>query len=354
MSSAPSRTDPSSTPEPTASTPGGQRPSNARVGQIAEFFLRTQVDGWVRFTAWASLIANSLLILTGGLVRLTGSGLGCPTWPRCTEASWTSTTEMGIHGAIEFGNRLLTFVLALVAVAAFLAVLRMRGQRQDFFFLTLILGLGIPLQAVVGGVTVLTGLNPWIVGIHFMISAVMIYLAAVYVGRTRRASLPAVAQRERPGQAGQAKAVIRSLAVVMGLLTLVTVYLGTLVTGTGPHSGDAGEVVRHTFDAVRITQAHVVPVYLLVAVVLTGLLVGRKRWPRTLTNAYAVVGGVVIFQGLVGYYQYFNGLPIIAVSLHLVGSALLVATVAFAMEKSFALTADPAMVPSSSATDPAH
>ncbi|WP_342453324.1 COX15/CtaA family protein, partial [Kocuria subflava] len=90
---------------------------------MSDFLFRTQVDGWVRATAWASLLANSLLILTGGLVRLTGSGLGCPTWPRCTDDSWTSTAAMGIHGAIEFGNRLLTFVLTLVAIAAFLAVI---------------------------------------------------------------------------------------------------------------------------------------------------------------------------------------------------------------------------------------
>lgn len=352
MSSAP--TNASSTPQqgsPTSPEPGpdGWKATKER---LRAFFLRTEVDGWVRFTAWGSLVANCLLILTGGLVRLTGSGLGCPTWPRCTEASWTSTTEMGIHGAIEFGNRLLTFVLAAVAIAAFLAVWRMRGQRQDFFFLTLILGLGIPLQAIVGGITVLTGLNPWIVGIHFMISAVMIYLAAIYVNRVRRASLSRVARLEAPGQVPEAKNVMRTSAVLLAGLTLVVVYLGTLVTGTGPHSGDSGDVVRHTFDAINITRAHVLPVYLVLALIAVSLVIGRTRWPRPVWNSYALVGAVVIFQGMVGFYQYFNGLPMVAVTLHLVGSALMVATVAFAVERAFAVTADPNMVPTSSLTDP--
>ncbi|MDO5617760.1 COX15/CtaA family protein [Kocuria sp.] len=324
------------------------------IGWASTFFLRTQVDGWVRLTAWASLIANSLLILTGGLVRLTGSGLGCPTWPRCTDESWTSTAEMGIHGAIEFGNRLLTFALAVVAILAFLAVLKMRRERRDFFLLTLVLGLGIPLQAVVGGITVITGLNPWIVGIHFMISAAMIYLAATYVNRVRRASLHHVDRLEAPGQGQHARGVIRAAAVLVGLLTLVIVYLGTLVTGTGPHSGDSGEVVRHTFDAVVITRFHAVPVYVLTAVIIGILVMGRRSWPRPVWNAYALVGAVVVFQAFIGFYQYFNGLPIVAVSAHLVGSALMVATVAFAVEKSFALTADPADVITSSVTDPTH
>lgn len=354
MSSAPARTPSSSSP---AHPDGGSGPEGKpeTLGQRASsFFLRTQVGGWVRLTAWASLLANSLLILTGGLVRLTGSGLGCPTWPRCTEESWTSTAEMGIHGAIEFGNRLLTFALAVVAILAFLAVLKMRRERRDFFLLTLVLGLGIPLQAVVGGITVWTGLNPWIVGIHFMISAAMIYLAATYVNRVRRASLHNIDRREQPGQAQHARSVIRGMAVVMGLLTLVIVYLGTLVTGTGPHSGDAGEVVRHTFDAVMITRAHAIPVYLLVALVIAALVMGRRSWPQPVWRAYALVGLVVVLQGMVGFYQYFNGLPIVAVSMHLVGSALMVAVVAFAVEKSFALTAHPADVTTSSVTDPTH
>ena len=162
-------------------------PSDVDVRDSGSLLLPTRVTPWVRRLAVASLVANALLILTGGLVRLTGSGLGCPTWPMCTDESWTNTPEMGMHGVIEFGNRLLTFVLALVAVLTFLSVLRLRHRHRDLFLLALLLGLGIPLQAVVGGIVVHTGLNPWLVGVHYLLSSGMIALATVLVNRTRRA-----------------------------------------------------------------------------------------------------------------------------------------------------------------------
>lgn len=330
---------PSAAPAPSGTSDElttGLEPRHEPIG----FFLRGRVDGWVRFTAWASLLANMLLIVTGGLVRLTGSGLGCPTWPTCTDASWTSTPEMGLHGVIEFGNRLLTFVLMIVAVAAFLAVVRMIGRHPSLFVLTLLLGLGIPLQAVVGGITVLTGLNPWVVGIHFMISAVMISLAAVLVNRTRRLGLERVAQAELPGQAPAQRGRIRLLTGALAVLAVVIVYLGTLVTGTGPHSGDSGEVVRHTFDAVVISRAHAVPVYLVILVLVACFVLGRRTWPMALRRALQLVAFMVILQGLIGYYQYLNGLPILVVMLHLLGSSLFIATTASAVEKAFHVTAE--------------
>jgi cytochrome c oxidase assembly protein subunit 15 len=146
-------------------------------------WLPTTVDSRVRFIAWASLVCQVLLIGTGGAVRLTGSGLGCPTWPRCTDDSFVSTPEMGVHGVIEFGNRLLTFVLTLVVILAFLAVLRIRKVRPELFRITLVQGLSIPFQAVLGGITVLTGLNPYIVGAHFVVSVVLVALTTVLVYR---------------------------------------------------------------------------------------------------------------------------------------------------------------------------
>ena len=304
------------------------------------FFLRGEVDGWVRFTAWASLAANMLLILTGGLVRLTASGLGCPTWPRCTDDSWTNTSEMGIHGFIEFGNRTLTGVLMIVAVLAFLAVVRMIRTHPPLFVLTLLLGLGIPVQAVVGGITVHTGLNPWVVGIHFMISSVMIAIAAAFVNQARRLSLEHVAQAELAGQAQEQRGRIRGVLVALAVSAALSVYLGTLVTGTGPHSGDAGEVVRHTFDALLITRLHALPAYLVVALVLIGLLIGRRTWPMAVRRSLQLVGIVVILQALIGFYQFFNGVPILVVTLHLIGSAVFVAVVAMAVEKAFHLTSE--------------
>lgn len=304
------------------------------------FFLRGEVDAWVRFTAWASLAANMLLILTGGLVRLTASGLGCPTWPRCTDESWTNTSEMGLHGIIEFGNRTLTGVLMIVAVLTFLAVVRMIRTHPSLFVLSLLLGLGIPVQAVVGGITVLTGLNPWVVGIHFVISSVMIALAAMLVNRSRRLGLERVARAELAGQAPEQSGRIRALHGGLAVLAALSVYLGTLVTGTGPHAGDAGDVVRHTFDALIITRLHALPAYAVVALVLVGLFTGRRTWPMAVRRSLQLVGLVVILQALIGFYQFFNGLPVLVVALHLIGSALFVAVVAMAVEKAFHITSE--------------
>ncbi len=319
-------------------------PTDADVRGDGSFLLPTRITPWVRWMAVASLLANSLLILTGGLVRLTGSGLGCPTWPRCTDASWTNTPEMGMHGVIEFGNRLLTFVLALVAVLTFLAVLRLRHRHRDLMLIALTLGLAIPLQAVVGGIVVHTGLNPWLVGVHYLISSGMIALSTVLVNRTRRRSLPAVRDAERPGQALAQRRLLRALVVAVGVLTALVLYLGTLVTGTGPHAGDDSSA-RHAFDAYLITRAHAVPVYLLVGTVLSGLVLARRRrWPVPVASALHAMLAVLVLQALIGYYQYFNGLPVVAVALHLVGSAALVWAAARTVEKGFEVTRAPGVV----------
>ncbi len=316
-------------------------PSDVESRERGSVLLPTTITRWVRWLAVASLLANSVLILTGGLVRLTGSGLGCPTWPRCTDESWTNTPEMGVHGLIEFGNRLLTFLLAAVAVLTFLAVLRLRRRHPDLFRIALLLGLGIPLQAVVGGITVLTGLNPWIVGIHYLISGAMIALATVLVNRTRRRSLPAVRDAERPGQAYGQRRLIRALMLSLAVLTALILYLGTLVTGTGPHSGD-DSTARHAFDAYLITRAHAVPVYLIVGAVVLGLVLARRhRWPVPLAAGLHALLAALVLQALIGYYQYFNGVPIVAVALHLVGSAVLIWATARTVEKGFAVTRTP-------------
>ncbi|CAL8897956.1 COX15/CtaA family protein [Kocuria varians] len=288
------------------------------------FWWPRTVTPWVRGLAVASLLTNSLLILTGGLVRLTGSGLGCPTWPRCSPDSWTNTQEMGIHGIIEFGNRLLTFVLAVVAVLMFLSVMRMFRSHPKLFWLALALGVGIPLQAVVGGITVLVGLHPLMVGVHYLISAAMISLSTLLVLNTRRESLSAVALEQRPGQLHSSRTAVRVLAVLVGVLSSVILYLGTLVTGTGVHAGDDSSA-RLAFNSVDITRAHAVPVYLLTFTVVAGIVLCLvKQLPRVLRNAYLIMAGIIVAQGLVGYYQYFNHVPVPAVALHMVLSAVLI------------------------------
>lgn len=324
------------------STPTGTKRTRSRTGhgQGGSFLMPTVVTPWVRAMAWASLLANSALILTGGTVRLTASGLGCPTWPQCTDDSWTNTPEMGIHGVIEFGNRTLTFVLTLIAVLTFMSVWRMRHRYRDFIGMALALGLGIVVQAVVGGVTVLTGLNPWVVGIHFVISAVLIGVAGVLVNRVRRVSLSHVARAEAPGQlAGAQRRWARLFAAVIMVSGALTVYFGTLVTGTGPYSGDAGEVVRHAFDTYIIARVHVAPVYVIVLVTLAAL--GHSlyhRWPRPVTRALGVLFAVLVVQGLIGYYQWFNGVPVLAVAGHLVGAAAVTAVMTMTSEKLLAVS----------------
>jgi cytochrome c oxidase assembly protein subunit 15 len=144
----------------------------------------------VRRLALASVVANAAIVVTGGAVRLTSSGLGCPTWPRCTETSYTPTAEYAVHGVIEFGNRLLTFVLAAVVLATTVAVWRQRPRRPGMRRLATLVLLGIPAQAVLGGITVLTGLNPYTVMAHFLLSMVLIALAVVLHARAGEGDAP--------------------------------------------------------------------------------------------------------------------------------------------------------------------
>ncbi|WP_410842694.1 COX15/CtaA family protein, partial [Paraburkholderia sp. BR14264] len=141
-------------------------------------------------------VVEVILIGTGGLVRLTASGLGCPTWPKCTADSLVSTPEMGIHGVIEFGNRLLTFVLVVVAIAMFLLVVRMRRTRPELFWLAFAQGAAIPVQAVIGGMSVWTNLNPFVVGLHFVVSAALTSVTSALVYRSMRG--PRTADRTVP------------------------------------------------------------------------------------------------------------------------------------------------------------
>ena len=189
------------------------------------------VRGPYALRRWAvvSLIMNVLIVVTGGLVRLTESGLGCPTWPRCTEDSYVSHPQLGIHGAIEFGNRLFTLVLVIAAALTFICALLYRENgkpRSDLRWLAGGLALGIPLQGVIGGIAVLTQLNPYVVGLHLLLSMVLIALAVWLVRKTWHVT-PVAAS-------GLSLVLTRVTFVLMWL----AIWLGTLVTGSGPHAGD--------------------------------------------------------------------------------------------------------------------
>ena len=266
----------------------------------------------VRRLAVASLVANLLIVATGGAVRLTGSGLGCPKWPQCSAGSFVAHRALGIHGAIEFGNRLLTVVLALVAVATWVAVWRYRPAPRSARVLALLLLLGIPAQALLGGVTVLTDLNPWIVAWHFLLSMAVIAAAFAFW----RAAGGGTAAAWAPPPA------LRWLATATAVAGVATVVLGTVVTGSGPHAGDA-DAARTGFDPATVSQLHADAVLLLV-----GLTVAVVLWlravdaPAGIRRAAAVLLAVELAQGLIGFVQYFTGLPVLLVGAHLLGACL--------------------------------
>jgi cytochrome c oxidase assembly protein subunit 15 len=278
--------------------------TNALLGRLAR---------WLWPLAVANLLANIGIVVTGAAVRLTGSGLGCPTWPRCSDESYVAHGELGIHGVIEFGNRTLTFVLAAVAVLCFLAALGARHRRATR--LSLVIGLGIPLQAVIGGITVLTDLNPWIVAGHFLLSMAIIMVCV------------ALLDELRSPDRGAAPPLPRALAWATLAAGWVVLYLGTVVTGAGPHAGDT-DSPRNGLDPSTISHVHAVAVYVLVALTVALLAVairGGHRWLATVTGLVLVIE---LLQGLLGWVQYWLDLPVGLVALHMLGAALLAAGLA--------------------------
>lgn len=269
-----------------------------------------RLSTWLWPLAVANLLANIGIVVTGAAVRLTGSGLGCPTWPRCTEDSYVTHPSMGIHGAIEFGNRMLTFVLVVIAILCFFAALGSRDRKA--VGLSLVVLLGVPLQAVIGGFTVLTDLNPWIVSLHFMASMAMVMVCLALLDHLRSPSRPAAAPP------------VRALALAIFSVGWVVLYLGTVVTGAGPHAGDA-EARRNGLDPAVVSQVHAVSVYVLVALTVTLLVLARRSGDRWLTVVTTALLALELAQGLVGWTQYLLDLNEVLVALHMLGAGLLAA-----------------------------
>ena len=267
----------------------------------------------VRRLALASVVANSAIVVTGGAVRLTASGLGCPTWPRCTDETFTPTAEFAIHGVIEFGNRLLTFVLLGVVVAVLIAVWRQQPRRPGMRRLAVLGVLGIPAQALLGGITVLTGLNPWTVMGHFLVSMVLVWIAVVLHQRAREGDL-----EPRPLVALP----LRRLGTALLVLIFATLMVGTVVTGSGPHSGDPA-AGRTGLDPSGMSQLHADLVFLLVGVTVAFWVALKATGaPRHSVRAMGVLLAVLLSQGVIGFAQYFTGLPVLLVGLHLIGACL--------------------------------
>ncbi len=275
---------------------------------------------WARGVLVANLVAEIGIVVTGGVVRLTGSGLGCPTWPECMPGSFTPvrTDESSIHDLVEFGNRLLTFVVVILAIASLYSALTQWPRRGRLQLVALGVVAGIPAQAVLGGITVLTGLNPYLVAGHFLLSMVLIVLSAALVRGSRD-------DVSGPGDL-LVHPIARAVALVTSLVGAVVVVLGTIVTGSGPHSGDADTPARTGLDPRVVSWLHADMVMLfcglVVATLVAVLLTARADEAR---RAWWVVLGVTLAQGVIGYVQYFTALPVVLVLLHMLGASLLVA-----------------------------
>ncbi|WP_030420026.1 COX15/CtaA family protein [Streptomyces sp. SCSIO 75703] len=274
----------------------------------------------VRRAALAALVMAVVIVVTGGAVRLTGSGLGCPTWPKCTDDSLTSTREMGLHGVIEFGNRLLTYVLCAAVGWAIVAARSQKPYRRDLVRLGWLQFWVVMGNAVLGGIVVLVGLNPYTVAAHFMLSTALIAVATVM---WQRAGEGDAAPRPLVGAA------VRQLVWVLVAVCVLLIAVGTVVTGAGPHAGDSSEVARMPLDWEMVSKLHAVLAW--VVVTLTFALwfvlkaVDAPRGPSARTRDLFVI---LLLQGVLGYVQFFTDLPEVLVGLHMFGSCLVwIATV---------------------------
>jgi len=278
--------------------------------------LPARVGRPTRVLAWLLLISNIVIVGTGGLVRLTGSGMGCETWPYCTPESLVPTEELGVHGLIEFGNRTLTGVLVIVALLAFLSVVRLWNTRPELPRLTLAIGVGIILQAVIGGVTVWLHLHPSIVGLHYLLSAALVAIAAAYVVRVYATPGP----RERVVPRGYA-----ITAHATSVVVLITVVIGILLTGSGPHAGDDA-AARNGLDPIFWQHVHSWPAYVLFALTVV-LFAGSFRMPPAtrLPRWTGLLLGIEVVQIAIGLWQARTGLPVPLVNIHMVLAVCLVA-----------------------------
>jgi cytochrome c oxidase assembly protein subunit 15 len=279
---------------------------------------------WARWALVVNLVAEVGIVVTGGLVRLTGSGLGCPTWPECVPGSYTPVVQQpqGIHKYIEFGNRTLTGVVGLAALAALVAVVvvvRRQQRPRRLVALGAAPLIGVVAQAVLGGITVRTHLHPATVAAHFLVSSVVIALSTLLLRRMAEPDGPTVTAVHRE---------LRWLAWGLSAVTALVLLLGTVVTGSGPHSGDAEAPARFGLDPQAMSWLHADAVLvwfgLLAALLLSMRLTGA---PASARRAGVVVLVVGLLQGLVGYVQYLTGLPVVAVAVHMLGACLLVVSV---------------------------
>lgn len=279
----------------------------------------------VRAMFVVNLVVEIGIVVTGGLVRLTKSGLGCPTWPQCVPGSFVPTGEQaeGIHKFIEFGNRTLSFVVAAAALAVLWAIYTKIPHRRALRLPAWGVLAGIAFQAVVGGISVRMALNPYIISLHFLASAVLIALSTYLLVRLDEGDGPAHAL---------APPVVMHVAKATAAVFTVVLVLGTVVTGAGPHSGDADTPVRYGIDLRAITWIHADSVMVFVGLVVAlwiacHLVDGAQRGVR----AWRFVFLISLAQAALGFAQYALGLYEVMVIAHMFLASVLVAAMTWAM-----------------------
>ncbi|MFG3020249.1 heme A synthase [Streptomyces sp. NPDC048254] len=268
----------------------------------------------VRRAALAALVMSVVIVVTGGAVRLTGSGLGCPTWPECTDGSLTPTTALSYHSAIEFTNRMLTYVLCAAVGWAIIAARSQKPYRRSLTRLGWAQFWIVMSNAVLGGVVVLVGLNPYTVAAHFLLATALITVAALMWQRTREGDAE---PRPLVGKA------VQQLVWALVVVSLLLIAVGTVVTGAGPHPGDSGKVERIDVSWEGVAELHAVLAWIVVSLTfalwffLRG--VNAPQGPRDRTRDLFLI---LLGQGVIGYVQYFTHLPTVLVGLHMFGSCL--------------------------------
>jgi cytochrome c oxidase assembly protein subunit 15 len=275
----------------------------------------------LRRWALAGVVVNAGICVSGAAVRVTGSGLGCPTWPRCTRDSFVpahNDLHSPLHMSIEFGNRLLTFLLFVVAVACLVAAVRLGRPgygkgRPVLVRLAALQPAGVVLQALWGGLVVRTLLNPVTVSVHFLLSIGMIAAAYALFARSGEGDGPARRLVHRD---------IRTLGFILTAAVLALVVAGMVVTGTGPHSGDQA-ASRFAFDIESVVQLHADVAYVVVGLTFALLFALHvSDSPARPRQAALVLLGVELAQGVIGYVQYFLAVPAFLVGMHVLGSTL--------------------------------
>jgi cytochrome c oxidase assembly protein subunit 15 len=266
---------------------------------------------------YANLIAQSGIIVTGAIVRLTGSGLGCPTWPQCAEGSFTPTAAQaeGFHKWIEFGNRLLTFVLAAIAISVLIYGIKKFRNNRALLLLSIAPLAGTVFQAVLGGITVLTQLNPFTVMAHFLVSILLVALAVALIWKAENPQATIAANSLPPSG--------HYLVQTMFGVGLLVIILGTITTGSGPHSGDT-EAARFNLDVRSMAWLHADAVWLFMGLLIGSLVLAKVvKASSVLIKNLQIVLIISLIQGLVGYSQWFSGLPWALVAVHVALAVIL-------------------------------